>query len=222
MTRRSLVCAGSAALALPTMVRAQPLKISPDDWAGVSASVIENAAQFVIPAFQPAGRPGHYSAAYAALSAMFGQWEECGLAGRLNGQIADYLAQAATFDFRNAAERVRAAYGWVLPDGWWLPGVNTVQSAMQMLPTWPQMYRSMLEVTARRGEFIRRRLEDITVCIPVWGGCPTIADSWTTIGGVLLILSGAIALAFGTALIAGIGIGVIAIGIAFVALGGHS
>lgn len=44
---------------------------------------------------------------------------------------------------------------------------------------------------------------------------PVDLSMWTAIGGGLLVVSGGIALAFGSAVIAGIGLGVIAIGVAY-------
>jgi len=228
VTRRLLLrsAGGSVALAVPTLLHTQT---NPSEWDGVSPSVIQNAAQFVVPAYQMEGRArprpaltqNHWGAAYAGLTGMFAQWEECGFAARLNQHLNEYLAQVATFDFQGIGERMRTGYGWILPPQWWEPGLRAVKS-LQSPISFQQLYGAILRTTGKKAllgaDLPRRAIAEFWWPEIVKAQDYDLEIQWTKVGGILLILSGAIGLAFGTPIIVAAGLAVIAIGVAFVAL----
>lgn len=226
-SRRTLIrTAASGMILVPSVAHSQPSPIPPE-WASVSPGVIDLAANSLIPIYnQERNAPGSTNAVswavtHGALSAMFRQWEDCGLSRYIQEHaIIDRAALAsgpplAVFD-------VASRFGMALPDDWWANAIRGLDSIRRPLE-FPRGVHAMLQTTARHvngpGEVLRGRRtahKDSFSILPVqdWD----LEGVWTKVGGIFLILSGAIALAFGSIAIAGVGLGIIAIGLAFEAL----
>lgn len=221
-TRRGMLQAGGIAL-IPSALYSQPA--IPPEWAGVSPGVVDLAANSLVPIYnQERISPGSidvvsWAATYGSLAAMFRQWDDCGLSRWIQELPIDRAALRAGPP--PAVFGAISQLGMSLPENWWAGAVRGLDSIRGGLE-FQHGVRAMLQATGRRAagfgalraKRVARRDDFSIFSVQDWD----LETSWTKVGGILLILSGAIALAFGTPLIVGIGMGLIGIGVAFVAL----
>lgn len=132
-------------------------------------------------------KAGRQAEAHGAMRAMYAQWETCGL-----NQWADQhlpILWNTPIDpqiVTNAA----AEAGIPLPDGWW----DGITQAMRDHPGQRTLWHAHIAHMLEYG----------------------IKNPWWAVGGFGLVLLGAAAIALGTPVIAGLGLAVAAIGVAFI------
>lgn len=223
LTRRGILQAGGIALA-PAALHSQPAV--PPEWAAISPGVVDLAANSLIPIYnQERISPGStdavsWAATYGSLASMFRQWDDCGLSRYIQESVPlDRMALRAGPP--PAVFGAISQLGMSVPDGWWagaMRGLDSIRSSNEF----QHGVRAMLQATGRhaagfgplRAKRVSRRDDFSIFTVQDWD----IESTWTKVGGIFLILSGAIGLAFGTPVIVGVGVAMIGIGVAFVAL----